>query len=124
MFAVGRTLGLLLGLSACDLVYPEVAVVNNIDPQILVRNPSFNGCLWEAVLAYGESTAPHACPPGEDQIHFGKLDLRAYGSSGTTPVWFNYQTTAGEQAAYGGSYLFEIPPDIEQDFSVPGPYGH
>ena len=41
------------------------------------------------------------------------------------PNWFNYQTISVKKVDYGGFQVFEITlGDMEQDFSVPGPYGH
>lgn len=41
------------------------------------------------------------------------------------PNWFNYQTISVQRVDYGDFYIFEITTgDMEQDFSVPGPYGH
>ena len=58
-----RAFSLLLAFLAaagagCDLAYPEVAVVNRTAPHVLLRDPSYNGCRWKGVLAYGESTTP------------------------------------------------------------------
>lgn len=144
---------LLAGLSAlnagCDLAYPEVIVVNDTSPEVLLRKVSFNGCLWEGVLAYGEATSPGRCLAGEDRVHFEKLDARAYareqategmlddcGYPGCEPVpseerpdpesiWFAYRSTSTLSAEWGGLHRIEIRLDaIEQDFAVPGPYGH
>ncbi|MBU1238652.1 hypothetical protein KKF84_10745, partial [Myxococcota bacterium] len=49
---------LLLALMACEEVYPEVVVINNTREDVILRNISFNGCRWDVVLAYGESTPP------------------------------------------------------------------
>lgn len=116
-------------LSACELVYPEVAVVNLADEQILIKDVSFNGCVWDEVLAYGEATPPGRCLPGEDKIHFKRLNTATYcqeqAEDETAPNWFNYQTVSVKQAGHDGFHLFEISlDDMEQDFSVPGPYGH
>ncbi len=41
------------------------------------------------------------------------------------PNWFNYQTVSVKKADYGEFHIYEITlDDMEQDFSVPGPYGH
>jgi hypothetical protein len=43
----------------------------------------------------------------------------------TVPTWFNYQTISLKHVEDGQFRLFEITAaDMEQDFSVPGPYGH
>ncbi len=40
------------------------------------------------------------------------------------PLWFNYQTKRSFDIS-GGFHTFELTADdMEQDFSVPGPYGH
>jgi hypothetical protein len=47
------------------------------------------------------------------------------GLVNTVPTWFNYQTISTEQVGYGEFRIFAITLDnIEQDFSIPGPYGH
>jgi hypothetical protein len=151
-----RTLWRLAGLASlatlggCDLAYPEAVVVNLASQTILLKNTSFNGCLWHGVLAYGDATAPERCLPGADRIHFQRLNAAAYcqvqscgctspstrdGGLSTsidggddpsaTPTWFNYQTISIEHIGYGEFRRFEITlDDMEQDFSVPGPYGH
>jgi hypothetical protein len=144
-------LGWVLGLTVvgCDLAYPEVVITNQTAEPVQLRNVSFNGCLWEGVLAFGESTSPARCLPGKDRVHFQKFDAAAYcperasdetsgapslcaaGPTGSDaprsaqPMWFNYQTVATHSVAYGEDYRFEITlAEMEQDFSVPGPYGH
>lgn len=144
--------------AACDEAYPEVVVVNRIDEHVLIRNPSFNGCVWNTVLAYGDATAPGRCLPGEDRVHFQRHDAAAYcleqaedrtlhgvcpcdppsipndggldadadaGLIDEEPRWFNYQTLSARKVDYGELRVFDITlDDMEQDFSVPGPYGH
>lgn len=158
---LGLWLVALAGSAGCDLAYPEVAIVHAAGEQVLLRNPSFNGCVWPTVLADGEATTPKACLPGVDRVHLQKLDAAgtcreqaedgtiegicacgsgAGGSGGAAgeasgpsdpglvdeaPQWFNYQTIAAHDAGYGDFLLVEIRiQDLEQDFSVPGPYGH
>ena len=143
-------------LSGCDLEYPEVVVENQTKDQMLVKNPSFNGCIWSTVLAYGAATSPGRCLPGDDHVHFQKFDAQEYcqqqaadgtlsgiclcdggvieaspdggvdsGLVNTVPTWFNYQTISIYHVDYGQFRIFEITlDDMEQDFSVPGPYGH
>ena len=139
-------------LVGCDAAYPEVVVVNRIDEHTLIRNASFNGCVWESGLAYGEATPPGRCLPGKDRVHFQKLDGRNYcleqaadrtidnvclcdgGDADDEvdtalideePRWFNYQTLSSRNVDYGDFRVIEITrEDMEQDFSVPGPYGH
>jgi hypothetical protein len=143
----------LLAVAGCDLAYPEVVVVNRTADTLLLRNPSFSGCVWHVVLANGAATSPRRCLPGGDRIHFQRLDAEAYcrdrladctlpgatacdaGSEpdagpdaeppGTEPIWFNYQTISAKHVAYGGFYRLEVTvDDMEQDFCIPGPYGH
>ncbi len=46
-------------------------------------------------------------------------------STDVEPRWFNYQTLFVRRVHYGDFRVFEITlDDMEQDFSVPGPYGH
>ena len=144
----------LIMLEGCDLAYPEVVVINRTGEHILIKNASFNGCAWDSVLAHGDATAPGRCLPGEDRVHFQKLDAETYcleqaedrtlegvclcerdratADAGVDPElideeprWFNYQTLSVKRVDYGEFRVFEITlDDIEQDFSVPGPYGH
>jgi hypothetical protein len=145
----------LAAVSGCDLDYPEVVVANRTQNTILVKNASFNGCVWEVVLPNGTTTSPVRCLPGSDHVHFQKYDAAKYcqeqakdgslpgvcscdggspthndgaameGTVNTVPTWFNYQTVTVKNVDYGHFYLFEITlDDMEQDFSVPGPYGH
>lgn len=137
-------------LSGCGMLEPEIVVVNNIAPQILVRNPSFNGVVWNTVLRYGEATSSQRCLQGDGRVHFQKFDAHNYcqrqGEYGLidsmcmcdsswlsndtdviseTPLWFNYRTIASTETAYGSFQVIELKlEDMEQDFSVPGPYGH
>ena len=118
---------LALGLVGCDFAYPEVVVVNRTGERILLKNVSFNGCVWDEVLAFGDATSPGRCLPGEDRIHVQKLDLASacQQADDEEPNWFNYQTLSARRVDYGSFHLFEITADdLEQDFSVPGPYGH
>jgi len=124
---------LAVGLGSCSSSYPEVVIVNRIGEQVLVRNLSFSGCSWEAVLAYGESTSVASCLPGEDRVHFQKFDPLVYAEGGArdrdggiaVPLWFNYQSLSLRRVDYGEFHRFElVAQDLEQDFSVPGPYGH
>jgi len=133
---------------------PEVVVVNMTGERILIRGVSFDGCKWDQVLAYGEASFPQRCLPGSGRVHFKKFDIEAYcrqqAQDGTadglclcdggkptdtppmddglideTPLWFNYQSISIKRAEGPGFYRFEITlDDMEQDFGVPGPYGH
>ncbi|MBN2035799.1 MAG: hypothetical protein JW768_03575 [Chitinispirillaceae bacterium] len=135
---------------SCQLMEPEIVVVNNIAPDVMVRDPSFGGIVWNTVLAYGQATPPRRCLSGGHRVHFKKIgmfeycrDQARYGqidslcmcdsswaSSDTdiidsTPLWFNYQTISSREAGCGDFIVFELTSsDMEQDFSVPGPYGH
>ena len=141
-------------VAGCDNAYPEVVVVNTTEEHVLVRDVSFNGCLWTEVLAFGEATSPQRCLPGSDRVHFKKLDAAKYcqqqaedgtlegicacdggvavpvtppdpGLTGKVPLWFNYQSVSEHQADYGDFDRIELTvSDMEQDFSIPGPYGH
>jgi len=112
-------------LAGCDLAYPEVVVVNGTREQLQLRNLSLNGCVWNAVLAYGEASSSGRCLPGMDRVHFERFDVGGYASTSNIPTWFNYQTLTVHRVDYGGFYVIEITADdMEQDFSVPGPYGH
>jgi hypothetical protein len=115
-----------LPIISCDLVYPEVVVVNKTDEGTLLRNLSFSGCKWDTVLGFGEATSPDRCLPGEDQVHFEKFNAAAYDKlGGESPTWFGYQTISKKRVRCGEFHVFEITiGDLEQDFSTPGPYGH
>jgi hypothetical protein len=128
-----------------------VVVVNRIGEHILVRNPSFNGAVWNVVLNYDEATTPQRCLTGADKVHFKKFDPYSYCRTQVeyglmdslcfcdsipgeiedstvvteTPLWFNYQTVSVYEVSRGDFRIFELRADeIEQDFSAPGPYGH
>jgi hypothetical protein len=130
--AVGCAACFILG--ACDLLDPEVVVKNDLQGPVLIDAASFNGCRWPQVLAPGDATPPCRSLLGEDRVHFAKLDLRslyeaAAGEGGAgaiaAPTWFNYRTITTTDVDYGGFYSLAVrPDDIEQDFEVPGPYGH
>ncbi len=139
--------------SGCDELYPEVVVTNTIDEHILIRNISFNGCKWDETLAFEESSSPGRCLAGSDRIHFQRFNPKTYceeqvedetidglcfcneedkpaedpmdtGLINEEPMWFNYQTLKTYDVS-GGFHLFELTlENMEQDFSVPGPYGH
>ena len=140
----------MLLLTSCQMADPEVVVINNIAEDVMVRDPSFGGSVWNTVLRYGEATTPRRCMRGDYRVHFKKITLHDYCrmqakyrlidsvcmcdsswiSSDTDvisaiPNWFNYQTISSKEAKFGDFLLFELTgSDMEQDFSVPGPYGH
>lgn len=135
---------------SCDYLQPEVVIVNNTAEHILIKNPCFNGTIWNTVLAYGEATSPRRCMDGPGKVHFQKFDAFQYcreqqedgtidslcpcdtahltidsGLINTTPFFFNYQTLSTIDAVGNDYIVIELKlDDIEQDFSVPGPYGH
>jgi hypothetical protein len=137
-------------VAGCSLQQPEVVVVNRTAEQILVVDPSFNGTKWSGILRYGQATPPRRCMRGSDRVHFKKYDAAwycrqqvehgmidslcmcdsAWASPDTdlidqTPLLFNYQTNREHDAEYGNFYVIEITvDDMDQDFSIPGPYGH
>jgi hypothetical protein len=101
-------------------------------------------------LRYDQATTPARCLRGTDHVHFQTLDAHAYCRSqasyglidsicmcdsswvsgdtdviSTTPLLFNYRTVSRTDVDYGDFTVIEITLDnMEQDFSVPGPYGH
>jgi hypothetical protein len=144
---------LVTSLGGCEYGYPEVAVVNETEQHVLIRNVSFSGCLWDTVLAFGAATSPARCLPGDDRVYLQKFDAAAYCSEqaedGTIaglcpcdgggppeggvdpglihpePLWFNYQTKSTRHVDPGQFRILRVTlADLEQDFSVPGPYGH
>ena len=159
---VGRCLGCALWLAVsgtvsegCDLAYPEVVIVNKTAPHILIKDPSFSGCIWKGVLSLDDATSPLRCLPGKDRIHFQRFNAESYcrdqaedhtldgvcpcdaglpsavdagideGLIDVEPRFFNYRTLSVKQVDYGDFRVFELTlEDMEQDFSIPGPYGH
>ena len=142
--------GALLSAIACQMADPEVVVVNNIAEDVMVRDPSFGGTVWNTVLRYGETTTPRRCLRGDYQVHFKKISMHDYCRNqaryglidslcmcdsswissdtdiiSTTPIWLNYQTRSSHAAGYGDFQVFELTGnDIEQDFSASGSNGH
>jgi len=129
---IGPLLAATALLGACDLDYPEVVIVNRIAEGVMIRDPGFNGCRWNTTLAYGDHTVPKRCLPGEGRVHFRKMDLAGYARKAAKaegdvpgPTWFNYRTAGARSVGQGDFAVIEIAGgDLEQDFSVPGPYGH
>lgn len=114
----------LLAAVHCGTGDPEVVVVNELDSSVLVREISFNGCKWDTVLAHGQTTDPQSCLAGDDHVHFQKL-VAVESDPDREPLWFNYQTISVKRVEDGAFSRFVLTPDdLEQDFSVPGPYGH
>ncbi len=134
-------------LAGCELLNPEVVVRNDLGAPVQIRELSFNGCVWPVLLAPGESTSPCACPPGVERVRFKRFDAQAYvneileviarGGHGyprsddrvgvrlPTPLWFSYRTRSPFALGYGDFQVLRVLPDeIEEDFDVPGPYGH
>lgn len=127
--------------TACELVYPEIIIVNKTAEHVLLKTVSFNGCLWEGVLAYGDATAPGLCLPGSARVHFEKFDASNYciqqatdgtfegvcpcddegdtgdtsstdpGMINTEPFWFNYMTVQSYEADNGDFIRIEITMD-------------
>jgi len=137
-------LALALALAACEA---EVVIENGLEAPVEIRELSFNGCLWPVLLAPGERTSPCSCPPGADRVHFKRFDAqafvsgvleevargsRAYPPSGDrlgvklpAPLWFAYRTREPVELEPGALQVLRVTPgQIEQDFEVPGPYGH
>ena len=137
-------------LVLCQMIDPEIVVVNNIAEDVMVRDPSFGGTVWNTVIKYGEATSPRCCMRGDYRVHFKKINMHDYcrmqatyrlidslcmcDSSwisddtdiiSSTPNWYNYQTKSSREAGYGDFLIIELTGnDLEQDFSAPGPYGH
>jgi hypothetical protein len=135
---------------SCDIFQPEVVIVNKTSEHVLIKNPCFNGCIWNTVLSYGQATSPRRCLNGPGTVHFQKFDAFEYcrerqndgaidslcncendrvlidsGLVNTTPFFYNYQTISTIDAVGNGCIVIELKlDDMEQDFSVPGVYGH
>jgi hypothetical protein len=133
---------------------PEIIVVNEIDEAVVVRQVSFNGCVWPQLLTFEDATSPRQCLPGADRVHFQRFDAESYctthvadgdlpelcfcdeddappddpfdlGIVDRTPLWFNYQTTYEVEAQRGDFVRVVLRlGEHEQDFGVLGPYGH
>jgi hypothetical protein len=127
-----------VGATACDLAYPQVAVVNRLGQAVQIRAVSFNGCAWSEVLAVDQATPPGKCLPGDDNVHFQMFDAEAWaqeqakagnlagvtttGATTTTPatgsaytgpvpiepLWYNYQTTAVIHVGYGDFKVVDV----------------
>lgn len=151
---VKRIAALLPWIVASACADPEVIVVNEVGEDVLVRAISFNGCKWDAVLAHEQATPPQFCLTGEDRVHFQRFHASQYcerqvadgnlpdlcycdealapekdpfdlGIINRTPAWFNYQTVTIKRVEHGDFLRIVLTPDdLEQDFSVMGPYGH
>lgn len=134
--------------------YPEVVVVHALGERELVQQISYNGCLWPSVLAPGKATSPQRCVPGTGRVAFKRLDVGNYcrkqieqcafgdvcpcqqpdpsdtdspswSKPNPKPLWFNYRTITTFHADYGDYLRVElVPEDLEQDYTIPGPYGH
>jgi hypothetical protein len=77
-------------------------------------------CREQAQEGYIEGLCP--CEPNPDTDSDSGLDP---GLVDQRPHWFHYQTVSIKRVDYGDFHIFEITTgDMEQDFSVPGPYGH
>jgi len=99
---------------------PEIMIVNKTSENTLIVDPSYNGVRWFTTLKYGESTSPEFVLPGKGEIHFKKFNIVSQ-----TPLLFNYKTISQYDVDRGEFLRIEITlEDMEQDFSVPGPYGH
>jgi hypothetical protein len=91
---------------------------------VVLRDVSFNGCLWTEVIAYGEATSPQRCLPGSARVRLKKHDPSKPAGE-AEPRWFNYQTVLEHRAEYGDFQRIELSlSGLEQDFSIAGPYGH
>lgn len=144
-------LGMLLLIPGCTLDEPEVVIVNLIDEQTMVANPSFNGAVWHTVLRYGEYSAPQRCLRGSDQVHFLLFDPYAYcraqaasgaldslcpcdsttpappdsTQSSARPLWLTFQTISVHEASAGDYYIIELRANnIMRDYTTPGAAGH
>lgn len=134
----------------CTQLEPEIVIVNKIGEEFLIVDPSFNGAIWNTVLRYNQATSPQRCMPGKDNVHFKKYDAYSYCRKVTKynlidslcmcdsswvsndtdivdaiPIFFNYKTKEIYEAVWTKFLVIEITKEnMEQDFSVPGPYGH
>lgn len=62
------------------------------------------------------------CDPEDAPPEDGPADP---GVINREPMWFNYKTISVKEVSLGSFHVFYLRAgDIEQDFEVPGPYGH
>ena len=139
-----------LMLVSCMFREPEVVIINRIAPEVLVRNPTINGTIWETVLKYDEASTVSACMAGSGNVHFQSIDFyyfcREHASHSRIdsicmcdtswlsedtamfdirPLWFNYQSISVNEIRNGDFLVIQLTlNDMEPDYSVPGPYGH
>lgn len=136
--------------AGCDDIYPEVVIKNSLGESTIIKDISAGGCIYSEVLTYGNTTSPMRCLPGKQKITFKKMDIERYCLTQTEygnidglclcdggtpildtdivskePLWYNYMSIKTFDLKRGESYFVELKAEeIEQDFSVPGPYGH
>jgi hypothetical protein len=73
----------------------------------------------------GTITGICPCNNGDAGMSSAESGVVGEGLINDLPLWFNYQTQSVKHAGYGEFHRFVISlNDFEQDFSVPGPYGH
>lgn len=60
---------------------------------------------------------PEDAPPDDEPVDPGLINQQ--------PMWFSYKTISVKEVSWGSFQVFYLrADDIEQDFEVPGPYGH
>ncbi len=138
-------LSLLAG--GCEMVQPEVVVINRLGEPVQIRDVSFKGCHWAAVLEPGQASPPCACQPGRGRVRFKLFDVQWFvnevvdaaerdileldpvddhiGWKLPTPIWHAYRTAEQQTVDYGGFYQLDLTAAaIEQDFEAPVSVGH
>jgi hypothetical protein len=71
-----------------------------------------------------DGTIDGVCPCHSD-TSASQASVVDSGLTNVTPLWFNYQTLATISVGYGDFRRIELRSgELEQDFSIPGPYGH
>lgn len=82
------------------------------------------GSYCENQLQYGMLDGWCACDGGVVDMSDGQYE-RDSSIISAVPLWFNYRTISMYEVDYGDTLRIEVrADDLEQDFSVPGPYGH
>ncbi|RJO64413.1 MAG: hypothetical protein C4523_18290 [Myxococcales bacterium] len=72
-----------------------------------------------------DGTIEGVCPCADGDRETVERDSEQPSLAGTEPLWFNYRTVSVKKVGYREFHVFELTADdLEQDFSVPGPYGH
>lgn len=82
------------------------------------------GSYCEQQLQYGMLDGGCLCDGAVVDVS-DEQDDSDLSTTSAVPLWFNYRTISTYEVGYGDTLRIEVRgDDLEQDFSVPGPYGH